>query len=432
MDLALTDYYSPKIREAMRLLVTREQIQSVIDGADGDPEKAKALAAALTPDTSALAAVLADVAADSFIAGLLAGYLQLMVQASTPLAKGALAKGDEKAPNWDHWEPGDITASNVVVQGGLGDVLNAQQVAIQGIGGTALEQLGNVIGVSVGSGEPVDELAKNLAQYGYTSPERADMIAHTESSRAVSVAAFEAYDANGVGQWNLVLSSGACEECADVAAGGPYTLAQTDDIPPIHPYCRCTSEPFVDVSRLKAAGEDLALSGLAVHEGEKIAEHEGENVDDLLKRLAGDIDGYLHGEVLGDYTTDLQGRRLALAVGRQAPDSADAADLSAATDEELAQAVAESPTSIPFESEIGEDATEALLEEIDSRDEDDAEAAGWRMALAWDGTGTPPANPYPDDPDLAADWQSGFEAARSDPEQAKADLRDYDVNNLEG
>lgn len=431
MDMRLVDYHQPKIQEAMRALVTPEQIRSVVTGADGDPEKAKMLARQLVPDTALLEAVLADLGADSFIAGLLAGYLQLLAKVVTPVAKAVLAKKEAEAPSWDNWHPGDITAADVTVSGGLADVLNAQRISIQNITGTALENLGNVIAVSMGSGEPVNELADNLDKFGYTSPDRAGIIAHTETSRAASVAALEAYDSNAVEEYDVVLSQGACQECQDAHDGGPYPIANVDYLPPIHPWCRCTSEPHIDVSKLRAAAENLAGAGVAVEGAEQLAAHEGEETEDgLLRRLAGDLDGYLHGNVLGDYTTDLQGRRLAIAVGREAPDAADAADLSAATDEELAHAVAEAPST----TEVGEDASEALMEEIDSRDEDDAEAAGWRAALAWDGTGTPPANPYPagGDPDLAADWQSGFDAARSNPKQATSDLRDYDANNLEG
>lgn len=427
--MALTDFYAPKIRAAMSQLVTDEQIRSALHASGGDPAALKTAISALTPDTTALSAVLADLAADGFVSGLLFSYLQLMaIVATGKIAKGTLTKADAPVPNWDNWSPGDVTAANVTVKGGLADLLSAQQVSIQYMSSSALGQLGDVLSVSLASGEPVDELADNLDKYAYVLPGRGDIIAHTETSRAVHAATFEAYDANGVEQWNIVLSDGACQDCQDVYDNGPYPAADQGDAPPVHPYCRCTTAPAIDPSKLKAAAEDLAIGGgalaLAEHEGEDEA---AEGEDGLLRALADRLDGYLNGQVLGDYTTDIQGRRLALAVGREAIGNPDAANLEAATDEELAAAVAAAPST----TEVGEDASETLLEELDSRDEDDVTAAAEQAALAWDGTGTPPANPYAGT-DLADVWQSAFDDARRDPKAAQADLADYNANQLEG
>lgn len=399
--------------------MSEAQIRAVAAQAT-DAASAQAALAGLTLHTAPLEAVLADLSADSWVAGKLAAIDQLSTVA---LSKAALRKADGDAGdtpvNWSAWTPGDINAGNVVVHGGLEQLLGSQGIAIQGITGSAMTSLGNVIGVSLIAGEPVDRLAGNLGTYGYVTPDRAERIAHTETARAVTAATFDSYAVNGVEQWNLVLSDGACQLCADAQEAGPYEPGDTENSPPVHPYCRCATSPVVKDHQALAAGQDVAI-GLGVEEA--AADAEGD--DGLLRTLWDDVNGYLNGDVLGDYTTDLQGRRLAVAAGRAAPDTF---DLSAATDEELAQAVASEPGS----SEIGEDATFNLLSELDSRDEDDVAIGAIQAALAWDGTGTPPANPYAGT-DVADDWQQAFDDARGNPEQARSDLRDFEANNLEG
>jgi hypothetical protein len=37
-----------------------------------------------------------------------------------------------------------------------------------------------------------------------------------------------------------------CDECDDIAAAGPYSLDEAEDLIPAHPNCRCTFVPAVD------------------------------------------------------------------------------------------------------------------------------------------------------------------------------------------
>jgi uncharacterized protein with gpF-like domain len=101
----------------------------------------------------------------------------------------------------------------------------------------------------------VDTVAASLTDW--VSADRAELIAHTESARAVSVATVDSYRVNGIAQWDWVVSAGACPVCLDREASGPYGLGA--DTPPAHPRCRCSASPHVDPSWTAPAavsGED--------------------------------------------------------------------------------------------------------------------------------------------------------------------------------
>jgi hypothetical protein len=53
----------------------------------------------------------------------------------------------------------------------------------------------------------------------------------------------DAYAASGVGKYDIVTAEGACDECLDAAADGPYDVS--NQILPIHPWDRCASSPVV-------------------------------------------------------------------------------------------------------------------------------------------------------------------------------------------
>jgi SPP1 gp7 family putative phage head morphogenesis protein len=68
-------------------------------------------------------------------------------------------------------------------------------------------------------------------------------VAVTETARAMTQASLDAYQANGVDQWNWILSDGACPVCEAQRDDNPHEL--NDTAPPIHPNCRCAVSPIV-------------------------------------------------------------------------------------------------------------------------------------------------------------------------------------------
>jgi hypothetical protein len=68
-------------------------------------------------------------------------------------------------------------------------------------------------------------------------PDRAFMIADTETARAMTSASIDTYQENGVEQVDL-LTFEPCDECEELEDANPYDLDDAPDVP-IHPSCRC-------------------------------------------------------------------------------------------------------------------------------------------------------------------------------------------------
>lgn len=241
LDLRLVDYWGPKIAAALASLVTDAQIRAAITAARGlvPPTVAKAAAddarakiaaqvadqLGAVADSDEIEAVIRQVIADSWQAGGMAANRQLGVS----------------VPGWDAWEPGDVDAAIQAADGGLADLLAQAGIGIKGIVGDALDGLGGAIADGLLNGDDVDTIAGSLSDWA--SGFRADRIAATEVARSQDAATQSVYQANGIDEFDIVLSDGACEECEDAAADGPYPSG--DSIVPVHPFCRCASSPRI-------------------------------------------------------------------------------------------------------------------------------------------------------------------------------------------
>ncbi len=179
---------------------------------------------------------------DSYVTGLLIAA-QLTGNGLTGLL-GELAvpsTAADWAAFWDTWTPGNAQAAALLADGGLADLLDQVDVRIKGITGTLLDGLGNALADGVAGGLGVDEITGNLMDY-VTDPGRAEMIARTETARAVNAATLDGYAEAGVGQVDWLDSPGACLVCEDLAANGPYRTSEVPDLP-AHPDCRCSLSP---------------------------------------------------------------------------------------------------------------------------------------------------------------------------------------------
>jgi hypothetical protein len=72
---------------------------------------------------------------------------------------------------------------------------------------------------------------------------RATMIAHTEMARAMTRSTLSTYALNGITEWDLLTTGGACTVCLDIEARNPHPVADGGDTPPVHPLCRCAASP---------------------------------------------------------------------------------------------------------------------------------------------------------------------------------------------
>jgi hypothetical protein len=170
--------------------------------------------------------------------------------------------------SWDSWQPGDTAAADLASNGGLANMLDDAGIGIKGITGSLLDQLGNRIGDGLASGDSVDSVARGLMDI-VGDRSRAEMIAHTETARAATIATLDTYGANGVGEWDWVLSDGACPECEDQEADNPHPLADSGDQPPLHPRCRCAVSPVVE--SITATGEAGGVDDAAMQEALGVA-----------------------------------------------------------------------------------------------------------------------------------------------------------------
>jgi len=165
--------------------------------------------------------------------------------------------------DWDGWTPGDPAKAAVLLGtygtgSGLRDLLAQSNVTIAGITGTRLDLIGTILSDAMGRGQGVTGTAKEIADAMNTivtesveringtamSRERAEMIAHTEMTRAGNAAATDHYRSQGVSEveWQTSNDAGVCEECSGHEADSPFPMDSAPQ-PPEHPWCGCQLLP---------------------------------------------------------------------------------------------------------------------------------------------------------------------------------------------
>lgn len=180
--------------------------------------------------------------------------------------------------DWDGWTPGDPTKAAVLLGTGTGDglrdLLAQSNVTIAGITGTRLDLIGTILSDAMGRGAGVTGTAKEIADAMNTivtesveringtamSRERAEMIAHTEMTRAGNAAATDHYKAQGVSEveWQTA-DAEACEICAGYESDSPFPMDSAPQ-PPEHPWCGCQLLPvaFDNDDAFEYTPEELA------------------------------------------------------------------------------------------------------------------------------------------------------------------------------
>lgn len=203
----------------------------------------------LTPDQQMALAWLADQSIGSGdVAGVLDGLYTDAYLAGTKSAVdqlgGAIISTDLSQAvtsiNWDTWKPGHARAAAKVAaddhSSGLARLLADADITINGIEGTRLDNLARVLADALANGDSVDTLAGALSDLT-SSTAQAELIAVTETARAMSAASIDLYRANGADGFDVLLGSNPCAVCEDEAQNNPHSLG--DDPPPYHPRCQC-------------------------------------------------------------------------------------------------------------------------------------------------------------------------------------------------
>lgn len=168
--------------------------------------------------------------------------------------------------DWTKWKPGDPEAALQVANGGLTDLLNAAGQTIDGIYGTTETRLGNIIGDGLAAGDSTSSIAAAMSDL-INNPDRAQMIADTETNRAQTAAQAEQLDALGFSQFEWMAYDGACEECQGQEDSNPHDIG--DEMPPGHPSCRCSIVGAGDIASEDTTTDDTA--GPAIGGGEDVA-----------------------------------------------------------------------------------------------------------------------------------------------------------------
>lgn len=253
-DLALTDHYAPRVTDALQTAFPDSKLRTAIDAAAQrlvkaapDPGEEAVLHALSGLSTDELEQLLRELWADAYVAGAHA--------AGEQIPGGSVVFGDELGDvlagiDWDTWEPGDDLAADAAADSALAELLGEAGAEADGILGTTVDRIGSLIADGLASGASIDDVARTLSDYVDDSA-RAVMIAHTETARAMTAATMRVYGLNGIEQWDLITTSGACQRCLDIEADNPHRVGG-GQTPPEHPLCRCAAAP-----RASALGEPV-------------------------------------------------------------------------------------------------------------------------------------------------------------------------------
>lgn len=234
VDLALTDYWSPKVQESLLNMWKAQDLTNATTAVNGIGDKGmdmfrqvarRALAGTVQPST--LNQVMHAAWADAYSVGTLAADVQM----------GKVPTG------WDDWKPG-MADSNKVTALGWKETIADADITLKGITDTTVNKVAYAIADGVNAGDSVDDIGRALTKI-IGDPKRAELIAHTESARMLNQSAMYQYKAAGVTQWDLVISAGACPTCSTIAAANPHDVTDAQQ-PPIHPRCRCAASPHFE------------------------------------------------------------------------------------------------------------------------------------------------------------------------------------------
>jgi SPP1 gp7 family putative phage head morphogenesis protein len=191
------------------------------------------------PDLTALLAALQAIYGDGITVGTSSAAEQTGTVVTGSLIDPLPATGS--TVDWAAWQPGNAAAQAILTDGTWTELLDQAGIVIKGISQSVLDQMGTALADGVAAGDSVDTITKTLTDV-LEDPNRAYMIALTETNRAVTAASMRTYQQNGVPRWELLTSPDACDICVAIADGGPYDVGDGDP-PPEHPRCECSCSP---------------------------------------------------------------------------------------------------------------------------------------------------------------------------------------------
>lgn len=199
-----------------------------------------------------LGQVLQTLWADAYLVGQHAAQTQLRGYATR------LVKANTATSGWDTWQPGNPSAAALAGNGGWSQTMADQGIGLRGITDTTMTRLGDTLSRGLADGRSIESMTRDLSGI-LSDPKRAELIAHTESARMLTLASLDSYRELGVRKWNWITSGGACPLCVERAAENPHEMS--DAPPPGHPLCRCAVAP--DMASLQQAMDAMVADAAA-------------------------------------------------------------------------------------------------------------------------------------------------------------------------
>ena len=264
-DLQLTDFYSPQIQQVIAAAILGLDVASLVGTVAKAAGDGLADAVSGQLDLSGLNPILDALYPDAYQPGQHAAGVQLSRLGFPVNLAGEFDKAAQAA-YWDAWIPGNPAAAQIIAGNGLQQLLTNADVTIKGINSSVSQQIGNQLADGISRGLSPQQMAKGLRDLtnddgSFLGKARADAIANTESTRAITAGSVDTFKSNGVGQWNLVTADDPDEECQAIADANPHSFDDEEDMSPVHVFCRCCVSPdpdSIDASQIQtvdASGE---------------------------------------------------------------------------------------------------------------------------------------------------------------------------------
>lgn len=198
-------------------------------------------------DTSKLEDALARIYADAFILGQdITAYelaKALRITKAVPSRKTLLRA---LRMNWDTWKPGNRAAAALLdPPAGLRRQLQRRGVVIRGLSRTTVDRIGTRLADALRQGLNRTETAKLIDEV-LNDPERAVVIAGTETANAVVQSSKDLYRESGVEMIEYLVAD-PCDECQENYEASPIPIGDSfpNGDPPVHPNCMCDVAPYV-------------------------------------------------------------------------------------------------------------------------------------------------------------------------------------------
>ena len=112
-------------------------------------------------------------------------------------------------------------------------------VTIKGINDTTQNRIYTAIRDGVANGDAHDSITTAVNAI-VDDPDRADIIATTETNRAYQLAAQDVAAGNGAIGFNWITDSDPCPECIELESANPHDISEL--VPPDHPNCPCDTK----------------------------------------------------------------------------------------------------------------------------------------------------------------------------------------------